>query len=103
LEHPAHSLLWAAAQLPPPGTGTADLFTIEVWQAWWGGPMRKATWLCFSRVPRSAIRPPLLLHASGSDRRREQLLSHHQRNATPPDLAAWLVQLARLAAPVPTS
>lgn len=99
LEHPAHSRLFEAAGLPPPGERRGDLFTVAVWQAWWGYPMKKATWLCFSRVPLEATRPPFKLHDQRADRRRQQLMSKHQRSATCEPLALWLVDVARQSLP----
>jgi hypothetical protein len=99
LEHPAHSLLFEAARLPKPGQRMGDLFTIPVLQAWWGYPMRKATWLCFSRVDISALDIPYAEHDSRAglgDRRRQQVMSKHQRAATCPALADWLVAAARM-------
>jgi hypothetical protein len=95
LEHPAHSRLFAAAGLPTPGQSDGNLWTIEVWQAWWGYPMRKATWLCFCNVPIERVRVPLILHPHGCDRRRQQLMSKHQRAATTEAFARWLVEAAR--------
>lgn len=97
LEHPAHSHLFEAAGLPMPGCRIGDLHTIAVWQAWWGYSMRKATWLCFSRVPDDAIHVPFRLHTPGFDRRRQQVMSKNQRAATCPEFAAWLLDAARAA------
>lgn len=97
LEQPAHSRLFAAAGLPFPGESGGDLWTLPVLQCWWGYSMRKATWLCFSRVPREAVVPPFRLHDQGADRRRQQLMSHNQRAATCEPFARWLVDAARLA------
>ncbi len=100
LEHPAHSRLFAAAGLPAPGKRCGDLFTVPVLQAWWGYPMRKETWLCFSRVDVRMLEMPYSEHDSRAgigDRRRQQLMSKHQRAATHPDLAQWLVAAARMA------
>lgn len=99
LEHPAHSRLFEAARLPMPGQRLGDLYTMLVWQAWWGYPMRKATWLCFSRVDVSKLQLPYRPHDSRSgegDRRRQQVMSKHQRAATCPALADWLVAAARM-------
>ena len=74
---------------------------MPVLQAWWGYPMRKATWLCFSRVDMQMLEFPYSEHDSRAglgDRRRQQLMSKHQRAATHPDLAQWLVAAARMAA-----
>jgi len=96
LEHPAHSRLFDAAGLPRPGQSVGDMKTISVWQAWWGYPMRKATWLCFSRVKTEKLVIPYRLHDQGGDRRRQQLMSKHQRAATVPAFARWLVDAALL-------
>lgn len=100
LEHPAHSRLFEAARLPLPGQRIGDLYTVLVHQAWWGYPMRKATWLCFSRVDVRSLAIPYRHHDSRSgdgDRRRQQVMSKHQRAATCPALAEWLVAAARMA------
>lgn len=96
LEQPAHSRLWSAAQLPLPGDGGDGLFSIAVWQKWWGYPTKKATWLCFCGVDRDVIHIPYSLHASGMDRRTMKLMSHSQRSHTVRPFAEWLVNLARL-------
>lgn len=98
LEQPAHSRLWSAAGLPlPGGTRNPDCFALEVWQAWWGYPMRKATWLCFFGLTYEDMPPvPFRLHDFGADRRRQQLMSKHQRSATTEPFARWLLDCARL-------
>jgi hypothetical protein len=96
LEQPAHSQLWAAAGLPSPGDLTQeDSWSLEVWQAWWGYPMKKGTWLYFSGVDPSEVDCPLKLHPKGGDRRREQVMSKTERSHTTPAFAEWLVALAR--------
>ena len=100
LEHPAHSRLFSAAGLPMPGKRIGDLFTVPVLQAWWGYTMRKETWLCFSRLDILALEFPYCEHDSSAglgDRRRQQLMSKHQRAATVEGMAHWLVAAARLA------
>ena len=100
LEHPAHSRLFDAAKLPKPGCATrGDLWTMEVWQAWWNYPMRKATWLCFCGVSPSEIQLPFRLHPQGGDRRREQLMGKTQRSETTESFARWLVDVARRSRP----
>ena len=100
LEHPAHSRLFEAARLPAPGYATrGELWTMEVWQAWWGYPMRKATWLCFCGISPDRIELPFRLHPNGCDRRREQLMSKNQRAATTDEFARWLAQVARMVDP----
>lgn len=101
LEHPAHSRLFAAAGLPAPGQRDGELFTVPVLQAWWGYPMRKATWLCLSRVDPADLEFPHVEHDSRAgigDRRRQQVMSKHQRAATTEAMALWLVDAARRAA-----
>lgn len=97
LEHPAHSRLFVHCGLPAPGRGPGrdGLWTMEVWQAWWGYAMRKKTWLCFAGLGPEDIHLPFALHAAGGDRRREQIMSHAQRSATLPAFAVWLVTTAR--------
>lgn len=97
LEQPAHSRLFAAAGLPMPGKPKGELWTLPVWQCWWGYPMRKATWLCFAKVPRDQIQTPFSLHSPGADRRRQQLMSKNQRSHTCEPMARWLVDAARMA------
>lgn len=101
LEHPAHSRLFSAASLPAPGTRKGDLFTIPVLQAWWGYPMRKATWICLSGIGPADLDIPYCEHDSRAgvgDRRRQQVMSKHQRAATVEPFALWLVEAARKSA-----
>ena len=96
LEQPAHSHLFKAAGLPIPGhKHRRDFFSLEVWQTWWGYPMKKATWLCFKGINYDELQIPYRLHDKGADRRRQQLMSKHQRAATVPAFAEWLVAAAR--------
>ena len=95
LEQPAHSHLWEAARLPKPGTSRDEGWSLEVWQAWFGYPCKKATWLYFAGIEPDEVTPPLSLHNKGRDRRAVQLMSHGQRSATTPAFAEWLVALAR--------
>lgn len=104
LEHPAHSRLFEAARLPGPGKRAGELFTVPVLQAWWGYPMRKETWLCFSRVDIMQLDFPYSEHDSRAgigDRRRQQVMSKNQRAATVEPMARWLVAAARMAANSP--
>lgn len=97
LEHPAYSTLFAAANLPRPTEGHRHgLWSIEVWQAWWGFPMKKATWLVFAGIHPRDVHFPYALHPKGGDLRTGQLLSTKQRSATTPAFARWLVHTARL-------
>lgn len=96
LEQPAFSRLWNAADLPLPGSPPmGDLWAIEVWQSWWGYPIRKRTWLCLSGVDQRDVCVPLVLRESRGDGLRFELMSHHQRSATTVAFAEWLVDLAR--------
>lgn len=98
LEHPAHSRLWAACGLPRPGlTARRDLWSAEVLQAWWGDTRTKTTWLCFFGISPNDVQWPLRLHDPRGDRRRWQLMSSTQRSATNPEMAKWLVDVARKA------
>ena len=107
LEHPAHSTLWSAADLPQPGsTDQFGGFTLDVEQFWWGHRAQKRTWLyvcgCARKdVPSMPIRlgkaPRVItnrhgLRAGQPGYRSE--VTRRERDATPPDLAMWLVSLA---------
>lgn len=107
LEHPASSSLWPAAGLPKPGCGR-DAFggwSIEVPQKWWGHRAEKNTWLYVLGVgPSELPAVPLDLRPashtvglwSGRDRSRARPdLPKAEREATPPEFARWLVELAR--------
>lgn len=96
LEQPAHSRLFDAVGLPKPGSIGGELWTLQVWQVWWGYNQRKATWLCFAGIEPEQIDLPFVLHRRG-DRRRQQLMSKNQRSATCASLARWLVDVARMA------
>jgi len=107
LEHPAHSLLWRASELPRPGE-PADRFggySLEVCQCNWGHVARKRTWLYLVGVPRSALtfppeRTPTHWASGSRDAPRGpvppgiKVCSAQQRRRTPPDFARWLIALA---------
>ena len=98
LEHPAHSKLWSSLDLPMPGDRERDgLFSLWVKQCWWGDTRTKNTWLLFSGIELNRIEIPFALHVNNGDRRRWQLMSRHQRAATSPQFARWLVDTARTA------
>jgi len=114
LEHPAHSTLWPAAGLPAPGQ--RDEFggwTLPVVQSWWGHRAEKATWFYIVGCEPGDIPdvPMVLGEAShviaqckslpdgtrvtkGHPKWRPEC-SKSEREHTPPQLAAWLVDLAR--------
>jgi hypothetical protein len=74
------------------------MLSMQVDQCWWGDSRKKATWLCFSMIDLSDIVVPFCLRGSDvGDRRRWQVMSHHQRSATIPLMAEWLVDIARRA------
>lgn len=98
MEQPAHSRLWEVAGLPMPGTGENDWsWSMEVWQAWWGFPQKKTTWLYFSGIAASEVHYSLYLTRQGESRRSEQLMSRRQRSETTLAFAQWLVEMARKA------
>lgn len=96
LEHPAHSTLWSDLRLPRPGERAVNGFwSMHVQQVWWGDSRTKNTWLLFSGIEPSEIDIPFVLHNPKGDRRRWQVMSKHQRSATVPTFASWLVDVAR--------
>lgn len=98
LEHPAHSRLFQHCNLPLPGECRGDLATVYIEQAWFGYSMKKATWLVFCGIEPSSLLFPYKAHNPRDgvgDRRRQQVMSKHQRAATHPALAQWLVDAAR--------
>ena len=95
LEQPAHSRLFAAGGLQHPGKGIADLWTANVWQSWWGHPVSKNTWLCFSKIPQNTVEFPFRLHDQRGDRRKWQVMSQNQRSQTCESLARWMVKYAK--------
>jgi hypothetical protein len=125
LEHPAHSRLFGALELPTPkamhrirepsgrwlDADVADEyggFTIEVQQVDFGHPCRKKTWLYLCGVPREAIMLPATHRepthwCSGGHRAKRppppgiKIASAKMRRVTPPAFAEWLVHLARSA------
>jgi hypothetical protein len=100
LEHPAHSRLFEATGMPRPGQGTDAWggWTLGVWQAWWGHPTRKATWLYFCGIEPGTVQTPFrLLPAmrAHQEHRFFQYATKAQKSATPPEMADWLIQHAR--------
>jgi hypothetical protein len=116
LEHPARSSLFNYCNLPKPNDGYDKYggYTIQVDQLWWGHPLQKRTWLYIvgiSKVLSSNFRyidfeekvTHVFGHGSGKlgriKRRTSELreLPDNQRAKTPPRLAKWLIELARIA------
>lgn len=96
LEHPAHSHLWAACNLPPPGQINGDLWSIAVWQSWWGYPLTiKRTWLCLNGVAKKDVHFPFSLRNRGGDKQAWHVGSSVWRSRTTRAFAEWLVDVAR--------
>jgi hypothetical protein len=109
LEHPSGSALWADQQLPLPGdTDEHGGWTLPISQKWWGHKAEKATWLYVVGIDSRDIPDvPLVLgestHVIASSTMRQKRdhpqfkpeVTKAEREHTPPDLAVWLVDLAR--------
>lgn len=110
LEHPKRSKLWKACGLPKPGQrDAAGGFTVAFPQMWFGHPAEKWTWIYVcgcepSDVPAIPFRLGEATHKvtnGGSHPRAGQPgyrpeVTRYWRDATPPALAAWLIEVARL-------
>ncbi len=103
LEHPAFTNAWAAHGLPrPTGIGWTRHgsrgWVCEVWQSAYGHPARKRTWLFYSGEnppPEGRWDRPTGTHQVGWFDRIKPTLSKKDASRTPPDFAAWLIELAR--------
>lgn len=109
LEHPAHSTLWKDMQLPPPraGIGGRQGITVEAPQWWWGHRAPKLSWFYIVGVAPNDL-PPIpsfhlllggpthLIRTSKSDRHKPHppTLTKPMRDATPRQMAEWLVAVA---------
>lgn len=106
LEHPEGSTLWKSLGLPK--GNEVDKFggwTLSVDQHWWGHKARKRTWLYIVGISQRDI-PPFspsfttpthVIERSQRMRKkniRKLVLPHGLRNSTPPQFAAWLIELA---------
>lgn len=92
LEHPAHSKLWIAAQMPRPGEppDSAGGYTIQVNQCDWGHAALKPTWLyCVG------IEQPHQFPEPGTPTKYVEKMCRAERERTPMPFAQWLVDLAR--------
>lgn len=118
LEHPRASKLWKAKGLPPPD-GTIDEFggwTLEIRQSWFGHRAAKETLLYIvgcTNPPPLPVRAGRATHVIAQCRPRRgdgtrmrkgdpgwrPEVSVPEREHTPADLAAWLVELARRCKP----
>lgn len=103
LEHPAGSTLWPAQTLPRPGERDQwGGWTLAAPQQWWGHKAEKATWFyCVGCEPGDMPPVPLVLGEAAyvvQSRKRTDYRPHitkAEREHTPPELAEWLVELAR--------
>lgn len=103
LEHPAYSSLWLAVGLPRPGErdGVGG-WTLAAPQFWWGHRADKATWFYIvgcspNEVPLVPFRLGSASHVIETRKRGEHRpsVAKSEREKTPPELAGWLVALAR--------
>lgn len=113
LEHPARSSLWKAANLPRPGSGFDQHggFTLDVDQHWWGHRAQKRTWLYVCGITPGAVpamplvitRAPCVINNIHGLRAGQPGYRSHvtkrEREATPPALAEYLLNLAALCRP----
>lgn len=107
LEHPVGSLLWKKARLPPPGVKDAyGGWTLPIHQSWWGHKAEKATLLYIVGcepwdLPDMPIRLGEATHVVQSRKRQDYRphITKAEREHTPPDLALWLIELARRCKP----
>jgi hypothetical protein len=108
LEHPKESTLWPHMGLPTPGRAPDQFggWTAEIRQCDWGHKAEKKTWLYIVGVHPDDL-PPIPgskepTHYIKSNRRGYRPsarslphVTHAEREHTPPDLALWLVEVAR--------
>lgn len=108
LEHPEASSLWPAAGLPRPGCGFDEFggWTLPIMQFWFGHRAMKATWLYVVGVrPVEMPKMPIVLGdaprviGSGKKNRKgmpgfRSKVTDREREATPIDLAMWLIDVA---------
>ena len=108
LEHPKKSKLWADQGLPPPGERDEfGGFTFPIFQSWWGHRAEKPTLLYIVgcepwELPEFSAQLGEASHVISSSRRwyrgdtnLRPWVTKAEREHTPPDLAVWLVELAR--------
>ena len=104
LEHPADSTLWPHCGLPSAGRPPDDFggWTAEVRQCDWGHRAAKLTWLYIvgchpDDLPTMPARgePTGMIKPQRGVPRTLKIVTKAEREATPPQFAAWLVELAR--------
>lgn len=95
LEHPAHSKLFEACQLPRPNEPVQDpfLYTVYVEQGWFGYASRKPTWVLVSGVPKAWL--PSVPFLLGGGAKSIEGMSQFSRSRTVSSFADWLCQVAR--------
>ena len=109
LEHPISSTLWPAAELPRPGQRDRwGGFTVAMPQQWFGHRAEKWSWFYVCGIePADLPAIPYVLGEaertiglwSGRCRDRcRRSVTKRERDATPPALAAWLIETAKRAA-----
>ena len=107
LEHPASSSLWLMQAMPPPGHWDAcGGITFPISQSWFGHRAEKLTWLYvvglspleFPDLPPIAGSAPMSVCPRSGMRRGmpgwRPSIRKPEREATPPQLAQWLLDLA---------
>jgi hypothetical protein len=104
LEHPACSTLWQAAALPLPGEFPDEWggWTLAVEQFHWGHRAEKKTWLYIvgarrdelPPMPRRGGRPTHCIAPTRGGGVRLPTVTKPEREHTPAEFAAWLVDLA---------
>ena len=107
LEHPAESYAWPAHGLQrPPRTGWARSgqgWVCEVWQSAYGHRANKRTWLYCAgtdapiepRWERITGTHQIGFHDQRGKARNKPTLGKREANGTPPEFAAYLIELAR--------
>jgi hypothetical protein len=120
LEHPVGSMLWQDQQLPAPGQRDQwGGWTLPISQKWFGHRAEKLTYLYIVGIdPKNIPSIPLVLGSApcivGTPGRRldgsrlkkgdqgyRPEISKTEREKTPPELAIWLVELAKMCVPNP--
>lgn len=103
LEHPAESSLWIDQRLPRPGEFPDEFggWSMKIEQYHWGHRAEKATWLYVVGcepfdVPPMPRRTGKATHCIRPTKKYPRLpsVTKAEREHTPPELAAWLVELA---------
>lgn len=102
LEHPAKSSLWNNCTMPKPGEFADEFggFTIEIDQFHFGHKAQKRTWLYVvglrevPAMPRRDGKPTHYIRPAKNGTG-AKVVTKAEREHTPPELAAWLVEAAR--------